>query len=296
LEEKSLATATELAELTVTRLDAPLGARVDGIDLSQKMSPSLKQAVLDAWCEHVILLFPGQKFTGDEQIAFAREFGPIKERGRPEGRRPEQKGQDYNAQVMFISNVVENGIPVGSLPDGEMWFHHDGCYKEHPQRASFLYAIDLPSTGGNTRFANMYAAYEHVPKEMKTLLADKTALHVYDYEMRETFDVDAGLEGIAHFSHPIFIRHPDTGRPALYVNPLMTARINELPADESRAVLDELFAIGQDDSVVYEHVWTLGDFIMWDNLCSMHARTDFPNEERRLLRRCVIEGERPEAA
>ncbi len=291
-----MATAPELAELTVTRLEAPLGARVDGIDLSQKMSPALRQAVLDAWHEHVILLFPGQKFTGDEQISFAREFGPIKERGRPEDRRPEEKGRDYDGSVMFISNVVEDGKPVGSLPDGEMWFHHDGCYKEHPQRASFLYAIELPSTGGNTRFANMYLAYDRVPAALKTLLADKTALHVYDYEMRVRFDIEAGLDGVAHFSHPVFIRHPATGRTALYVNPLMTARINELPADESRAVLDELFAIGQDPAVVYEHVWTLGDFIMWDNLCSMHARTDFSNEERRLLRRCVIEGPRPAAA
>ena len=291
-----MATATDLAALTITELDAPLGARIEGIDLARAMSPALKQAVLDAWHEHVVLLFPDQHFAGDEQLAFAAGFGPIKPRGRPEERRPEDKGRDYDGSVLWISNIVEEGKPVGSLPDGEMWFHHDGCYKEHPQRASFLFAIELPSTGGNTRFANMYAAYEHVPKALKALLADKTALHVYDYEMRERFDIEAGLEGVAHFSHPVFIRHPETGRTALYVNPLMTARIDGLPVDESRAVLDELFAIGQDRSVVYEHVWTKGDFVMWDNLCSMHARTDFPAEQRRLLRRCVIEGPRPEAA
>jgi len=286
----------DMAELTVTRLDAPLGALIEGIDLSRKMSPALKQAVLEAWHAHSVLLFPGQDFSGDEQLAFAGEFGPIKPRGRPADRRPEEKGQDYDGSVMFISNIVENGRPVGSLPDGEMWFHHDGCYKEHPQRASFLFAMELPSTGGNTRFANMYAAYDRVPTALRTLLAGKTALHVYDYEMRERFDIDSGLDGVAHFSHPVFIRHPASDRTALYVNPLMTARINELPVDESRAVLDELFAIGQDHSVVYEHVWTLGDFVMWDNLSSMHARTDFPNQERRLLRRCVVEGPRPEAA
>jgi len=287
-----MATATDMAGLTVTKLDAALGARVEGVDLSEHLSPAVLQALRAAWTEHLVLLFPGQKFVADDQLRFAENFGPIKRRGRPAERRPEGPGRDYDAQVMFISNIVENGRPVGSLPDGEMWFHHDGCYKEFPQRASFLYAIELPSTGGNTCFANMYAAYDKVPQALKTMLADRTALHVYDYETRGTFDIDAGLDGVAHFSHPVFILHPDSGRTALYVNPLMTARIDGLPRDESRAVLEELFAIGQDKSVVYEHVWTLDDFLMWDNLCSMHARTDFPAEERRLLRRCVVEGTR----
>jgi taurine dioxygenase len=277
--------------LRVTKLDAPLGASITGIDLSQPLAAGDKAAIFKAWHDHVILLFPGQTLSGPQQLAFAEHFGPIKKRGRPEDRRPDLGVADYESQVMFISNVEENGQPIGSLPDGEMWFHHDGCYKERPQRASFLYAIELPSTGGNTRFANMYKAYEAVPAALKNLLSDKTALHVYDYELRAQFDIKTGLDKVSHYSQPVFIRHPDTDRTALYVNPLMTARINELPEDESKSVLAELFAIGQDPSVVYEHVWTIDDLIIWDNLCSMHARTDFPAEERRLLRRCVVEGE-----
>ena len=276
--------------LTVTPLDA-LGARVTGIDLSQPLSDDLKRQVFKAWHDHVILVFPGQVLSSAQQLAFAELFGPIKKRGRPEDRRPEQGVNDYESQVMFISNVKENGKAIGSLPDGEMWFHHDGCYKERPQRASFLYAIELPSTGGNTRFANMYKAYDAVSAELRKLLADKTALHVYDYELRSRFDIKTGLDKVAHYSQPVFIRHPDTNKTALYVNPLMTARINDLPEDESKAVLAELFAIGQDSRVVYEHVWTIDELIIWDNLCSMHARTDFPAEQRRLLRRCVVEGE-----
>jgi len=277
--------------LTATPLDAPLGARVTGVDLARPLSNDLRRAIFRAWHEHIVLVFPGQDLTGPQQLAFAELFGPIKKRGRPEERRPDLGVNDYESQVMFISNIRENGKAIGSLPDGEMWFHHDGCYKERPQRASFLYAMELPSVGGNTRFANMYKAYEAVPSALKTLLADKTALHVYDYELRSRFDITTGLDTVAHYSQPVFIRHPDTGRVALYVNPLMTARINGLPEDESRAVLDALFAIGQDPSVVYEHVWTLDDLVMWDNLCSMHARTDFSDDERRLMRRCVVEGE-----
>lgn len=278
-------------QINVTPLNAPLGASVTGVDLSQPLTDEFRAAITKAWHDHIILLFPGQTLTGPQQLAFAGLFGPIKERGRPKERRPEIEVNDYESQVMYISNVKEDGKPIGSLPDGEMWFHHDGCYKERPQRASFLYAIELPSRGGNTKFANMYKAYDAVPKALKTLLADKTALHVYDYELRAQFDINTGLDGVAHWSQPLFIRHPDTGRTALYTNRLMTARINELPEDESKSVLAELFAIGEDPSVVYEHVWTIDDFVMWDNLCSMHARTDFPAEERRLLRRCVVEGE-----
>lgn len=286
-----MTTADPIDLITVTPLDAPLGASVTGVDLSQPLTDDLKAAITRAWHDNIILLFPDQDLAGPEQLAFAKNFGPIKERGRPKERRPETDVNDYESQVMFISNVRENGKPIGSLPDGEMWFHHDGCYKERPQRASFLYAIELPSVGGNTKFADMYKAYDAVPAALKALLAHKTALHVYDYETRVQFDIKTGLDQVAHYSQPVFIRHPDTGRTALYVNPLMTARINELPDDESKDVLAELFAIGQDSSVVYEHVWTVDDFVMWDNLCSMHARTDFPADQRRLLRRCVIEGE-----
>ncbi len=276
-------------------LDSPLGARVTGIDLSRPLDDDTLAAITAAWRRHIVLLFPDQHFDADQQLAFARNFGPIKGRSRPTERRPEADGRDYDGALMFISNIVEGGAPLGSLPDGEMWFHHDGIHAEKPQQATFLYAIELPGTGGNTRFANMYAAYDNVPAELKTTLAGRTALNVYDFEMRERYDVDKGLDGVKHSSHPVFITHPATGKKALYVDRLITARIEGLPKGESDAILDALFAIGEDPSVVYEHVLTVGDFVMWDNLCSMHARTDFPAGQRRLLRRCVIEGMRPVA-
>ncbi|MBT7977264.1 MAG: TauD/TfdA family dioxygenase [Rhodospirillaceae bacterium] len=284
------------AKLNIRPLHPTLGAEVAGVDLASPLAPETYRALHQAWMEHLVLVFPGQGLSDEQQIAFARQFGElevhhqdiIKSRASPE--------------IFRLSNVDDDGklMPakhpyVAQISLAQRW-HTDSSFRPVPSMGSILHGVEITEDGGETWFANMYAAYEHVPQELKTLLADKTALHVYDYEMRERFDIDAGLDGIAHYSHPVIIRHPDTGRPALYVNPLMTARINELPADESRAVLDELFAIGQHPSVVYEHVWARDDFIMWDNLCSMHARTDFSNDERRLLRRCVIEGERPVAA
>lgn len=276
---------------TVTPLDAPLGAAVTGVDLSRPLAPDTWRTIHRAWLDHIVLVFPGQTLDGPQQLRFAGAFGPIRKRSRPKHLRPEPEGRDYDSQVMFISNVVENGQAIGSLPDGEMWFHHDGCYEEKPQRASFLYAIELPAVGGNTRFADMYAAYDAVPEELRRLLAGKTALHVYEYEMRRRSDPEAPLGGAKHYRHPVFISHPETGRTALYVNRLMTVAIDGLPPDESAEVLERLYAIGEDPSRVYEHVWTVGDLVMWDNLCSMHARTDFPDTERRLMRRCVIDGE-----
>ncbi len=281
--------------IAVDPLDAPLGARITGIDLSRPLDAAALAAITRAWHRHIVLLFPDQHFDAGQQLAFARNFGSIRSRSRPTERRPEADGRDYDGALMFISNIVEDGKPLGSLPDGEMWFHHDGIHAEKPQRATFLYAIELPVAGGNTRFANMYAAYDHVPAELKKTLAGRSALNVYDFEMRERFDVAKGLDNVKHFTHPVFITHPATGRKALYVDRLMTARIEGLPKGESDAILDALFAIGEDASVVYEHVWTVDDFVMWDNLGSMHARTDFPAGERRLLRRCVIEGGRPVA-
>ncbi len=287
--------ATLSPALAVAPLDAPLGAKITGIDLSRPLDAAGIAAITEAWQRHIVLLFPDQVFDAGQQLAFAKNFGPIRSRSRPRERRPEADGRDYDGALMFISNIVEDGKPLGSLPDGEMWFHHDGIHAEKPQAGSFLYAIELPATGGNTRFANMYAAYDHVPAELKKTLAGRTALNVYDFQMRKKYDVDRGLDGVKHFSHPVFITHPATGRKALYVDRLMTARIEGLAKDESDAILAELFAIGEHPSVVYEHVWTVGDFVMWDNFCSMHARTDFPATERRLLRRCVVEGTRPQA-
>ena len=155
-----------------------------------------------------------------------------------------------------------------------------------------LYAIDLPSTGGHTRFSNMYRAYELIPANLKKQLEGCTALQVYDYHMTKTVDIDGDMSGIHNKSQPIFVKHPETGRTALYVNRLMTARIDGVPRDESDAILEELYAISEAPENYYEHIWTEGELAMWDNYCSCHARTDFPAAERRLLRRCTLLGEK----
>lgn len=270
-------------------LSAALGAEIAGIDLSRELDRDTADAIHAAWLEHIVLIFPGQELGEPDQRRFAACFGAVGDRARPVARRAE--GADYDGAFMLIGNIRDDaGAYAGSLPDGELWFHHDMSYVPEPHKATILYAIDIPATGGNTKYANQYMAYDNVPTALKQKLAGRRALQVYDYTMTEKVDIDKGIEGIKHQWQPIFVTHPETGRTALYVSRLMTAEIEGLTRSEGDAILDELFDISEDPSVVYEHVWTPGDVAMWDNRCSIHARTDFPASERRLLRRCTLEG------
>jgi taurine dioxygenase len=280
---------TTKERLDIRPLSDALGAEIRGIDLSKPMDADTVAAITDAWHEHIVLLFRDQDFDSDQQIAFAENFGIVGTRSRPAERRPE--GADYNASIMLVSNVKKDGQYIGSLPDGEMWFHHDMCYDPAPHKGTFLYAMELPSTGGNTLFANMYMAYDNLSDEMKERVKGERALQIYDFATRETVDISDDISKYKHEVQSVTVRHPVTGRRALYVNPLITARIEDMPENESRAMLDELFAFADDRSISYEHEWRLGDLMMWDNWCSCHARTDFPASDRRMLRRCTVKGQ-----
>ena len=283
------------SRLSVTPLSEALGAKVTGVDIGKPLTAQLVKEITQAWHDYIVLIFPEQELTQSQQLNFAKEFGDTGTRSRRPEQRPE--GANYNDAIMLVTNVKdEKGRYVGSLPDGEMYFHHDMCYMPKPHKGTMLYAIDIPSTGGNTRFSNMYRAYDLIPDKLKKELKDRTALQVYDYHMTQTVDIDGDMTGIHHRSQPIFVRHPETGRTALYVNRLMTARIDGIPRDESDAILEELYIISESASNFYEHTWTEGELAMWDNYCSCHARTDFPANERRLLRRCTLLGQEMIAA
>jgi taurine dioxygenase len=196
-----------------------------------------------------------------------------------------------NPAVMLVSNIREDGKPIGALPDGEMHFHTDQCHQVAPAAATMLYAIEIPSKGGNTLFANAYKAYETLPDDIKQRLAGRRALNAYttDSTTRST-----NYEGAnSSYWHPAVRTHPATKRKALYVNRLMTREIEGLPREESDALLRMLFDHQEQPQFVYEHVWRPGDIVMWDNRCTLHARTDFSAGERRLLRRVTLIGEAP---
>jgi taurine dioxygenase len=160
-----------------------------------------------------------------------------------------------------------------------------------PHRASLLYAIEIPDEGGHTKFASLYSANENLSVDLRQKLEGRRALQVYDFTTTTVAEAGQRLEDLLHHWQPVFVTNPDTGRQALYVNRLMTAKIDGMTPEESRETLDRLCDLIEAPDNVYEHVWRPGDIIVWDNLSSLHARTDWPEDQRRILRRCTIEGD-----
>jgi len=270
----------------VRPLSPALGAEIIGVDLSHKLDDATARQILAAWHAHLVLLFRNQDLSEDDEVRFAETFG------EPARIHTKQFVRTHPA-VMLISNIREDGKLIGALPDGEMHFHTDQCHQERPAKASMLYSIEVPSQGGNTLFANGYKAYETLPDDIKRRIEGRRALNAYDYDRAATKRGTELAEGVPHYAHPVVRTHPDTGRKALYVNRLMTIRIEGLPADESEELLSFLFDHQERREFVYEHVWQTRELLMWDNRCTLHARTDFSADERRLMRRVTILGEKP---
>jgi taurine dioxygenase len=279
--------AVAAAGMEVKAVSAAIGSEVSGVDLSQPLGDAAFKRIEQAWHDGLILLFRGQQLDEAQQVAFCQRFGTLA------GVLNKHTGRGHHPSVMYISNIRENGQLIGALPDGEMYFHSDQCYVEQPAMATMLYAMEIPSKGGDTLFANMYKAYDTLPGDLKKKLDGLKAENVYDYEASGTTRGSKIQEGSKHFAHPVFRTHPVTGRKALYVNRLMTDHIVGLPLAESNDILNFLFDHAEKPEFVYTHRWTVGDLILWDNRCSLHARSDFDASERRKLRRITVLGEKP---
>src|SRR5712691_3075985 len=271
--------------LALRPLSPALGVEIIG-DLSEEIDDYTFAQIRDAWHRNLVILLRGQELSEEDQVRFAEMFGP------PAKIHTKQFVRGHPA-VMLISNIREDGKPIGALPDGEMHFHTDQCHQERPAMASMLYAIEVPRAGGNTLFANGYKAYETLPEDVKRRIDGRRALNAYDYDNASTRRGTRLADGVPSCVHPVVRTHPATGRKALYVNRLMTVRIEGLPEEESDELLNFLFDHQEQRQFVYEHVWRPGDLLMWDNRCALHARTDFSAGERRLMRRVTILGEKP---
>jgi taurine dioxygenase len=268
--------------LALRRLAPTIGAEVLGLDLRQPIDPATAQALRQAWYEHAVLLVRGQELTEDQQARYGEVFGPLA-LAHATRRLPGR-----HQSVMLISNIRENGKPIGALPDGEMFFHSDLCYTEHPVVGTMLYSIEVPSAGGNTMFADQYAAYATLPEAVKARVDKLRATNRYDIGYDVTIRRGRASPDAPHWTHPMVRIHPKTGRRALYVNRLMTHDVESMSEAEAEALLAPLYDHQEQRCFVYEHVWRPGDVVLWDNRCTLHARTDFSPSERRLLRRITI--------
>ena len=280
------------ARLNVDRLTPHIGAEVRGIDLRETLGASTIEAIHQAWLDHAVVVFRNQELSQEDLLRVTGYFGELGKLARP----PEFFPKGYSRllpNIMMISNIRENGQTIGALPDGEMMFHHDMLHAEIPHNATLLYSMEVPTYGGDTLFASGYAAYESLDPALRTKLAGRNAIHHYNYGSTQRGD-DRGVAAYGESVHPIFRTHDETGRKAIYVNRLMTVGIVDMPKDESDPLLEAIFDHSERPEFVYTHSWRVGDLLVWDNRCSMHARTDFPSDQRRLMLRTTVKGtERP---
>jgi taurine dioxygenase len=277
--------------ITVTATGAALGAEIGGIDL-RAISDADFVKVYRAWLDHSVLLIRGQVLTDDDLTAFSRRFGeldfaPIQENGR-------RFVQGY-PEIYVVSNVIENGVAIGSLGAGEAVWHTDMSYLEDPPKASMLYAIEVPPSGGNTGFTSMYRAYELLPGELKQQLAGLRVKHdgTYNsggYVRQGVTPTDDPREAPGMY-HPIICTHPETGRKCLYLGRRRNAYIEGLGLAESEALLDEVWRFATRDELTWYNVWRVGDVVLWDNRCTMHRRDPFDAESRRVMHRTQMKGE-----
>lgn len=285
--------------VTVHPTDAALGAEIRGVDLSRPLSPADADAIQAAWLEHLVLLFRGQTLTDAQLIAFSRNFGELE---FPPTRllnlknRIDQK-DDIPPEVNVISNVKEDGKPIGQLGAGEAAWHTDSGFVEAPPKGSILYSIEVPPDAGNTSFLNMYAAYETLADDLKARIEGRRAKHDPSYTSagvrRKDFDEITDVSKSPGPLHPIVRTHPESGRKALYLGRRLNSYVEGLTVPESEALLDAIWAHTEQPRFVWEHRWKVGDVLMWDNRCAMHRRDAFDDSTRRVMHRTQLKGDRP---
>jgi taurine dioxygenase len=256
------------------------GAEVKGVDFRKPVPKEVAAEINRALLDNIVLVFRGQAPLSEaEQIAFTAQLGPVETR-------------DGKAVTRLVSNIdlPDYKLKFNEHHDTDMYFHHDTCFTALPQKALLLHALQVPSVGGNTLFANMYKVYEALPQPMKDRIAGLRALHVFIFTKTVRADISKGFDRLLHATHPVAIVHPETGRRALYVNRLMTIRIEGMDEAESDALLEELFDFAERPEFRYEHAWGKGDLVMWDNLIGMHARTEMISGEPRVMRHTSLAG------
>jgi taurine dioxygenase len=277
--------------ISVTPTGAALGAEVGGIDL-RSISDTDFAAIYRAWLDHSVLLLRGQVLNDDDLIAFSRRFGeldfaPVQENGR--------RFVEGHPEIYVVSNVIENGVAIGSLGAGEAVWHTDMSYLEDPPKASMLYAIEIPPAGGDTGFTSMYRAYDELPEALKRRLAGLRVKHDGTYNsggyLRQGVTATDDPREAPGTYHPIVCTHPETGRKCLYLGRRRNAYLEGMGLAESEALLDEVWQYATRDELTWYNQWRVGDVVLWDNRCTMHRRDPFDAGSRRIMHRTQMKGE-----
>jgi taurine dioxygenase len=285
------------ADVVATPMPAALGALVECGDL-RRMTRERFRAVRQAWLDNLVVVFRGQTLDDGELLDFCSFFGTL---GPPPSAAKMVEGQKERdvryPEINVISNVIENGVAIGSFGYGEAVWHTDMAYEDIPHDGTMLYALEVPPTGGDTWFANMYLAYETMPASLKARLKGLKNKHDLTYKpdglRRKGYDAKPDVRELAGTPHPILRTHPETGYNTLYLGQRRNAYITGLSVDESEALLNEVWAHADQPQFAWSHQWQVGDLVVWDNRCAMHRRDSFDNQYRRVMHQGRVTGTRP---
>jgi len=292
--------------LTITRLGKHLGARITGVDLSQPLDDATFARISKAFFDNEVVVFPRQKLTPEQHIAFTRRFGALEHHVRKEARLPD------HPEIFILSNILDDGgKAIGAQDAGRFW-HSDLSYKREPSLLSALYAVTIPVRDGkplgDTRFASTTAAWDALPEAMKLRLRDLKNIHSYrDYRLKnhaaQQEDLRRGirtvqehaptpeqLASVPDMATPVVRTHPVTGRKGLFVSEGHTSHMADMPREEGDALLRQLYAHITQPEFVYTHSWAPGDLLLWDNIAVQHKATFDYDPLPRLLYRATVRG------
>jgi taurine dioxygenase len=274
----------------LTPLSAVMGAEIRGVDLAAPLDDATFAAIRRAFLDHLVLVFRDQAIDEAQHVAFSRRFGTLQEHVLS------QYVAAHDPGIIFLTNLDADGRPKGEHPDpGSMVWHTDGSWSAGRTLLTTLYGMELPRAGGDTLFANMYAAHDGLDRAMQARIAGLRAVHDLDYSRRlsgaKVQMTEEQRRAAPPVEHPILRVHPETGRKAIYLGE-HASHVAGMPLAEGRALIAAINAHATQAAYVYRHRWSRHDLVMWDNRCVLHSATDFDwLNDRRVMRRTTVLGE-----
>lgn len=276
----------------IRRLSPALGAEIIGVDLARGVDDTLFGAIYRAFLEYQVLLFDRQHLPPDRQVEFGRQFGELQIHVM------NQYHADGYPELYRLSNLDADGNPNGRHPDkGTLVWHTDGSWQRVTGQATIIYGEVVAGSGGETHFCDMYGAYERLSPEWKTRIAGLRAVHNLDFSRSRRHGeepmTEAQRKARPPVEHPIVRTHPETGRKCLFLGD-HAETVAGMDYEEGRSMIEQLNALAIHPDLTYEHRWSEGQLLVWDNRCLLHRATDYdPAVQRRVVRRCTVLGEEP---
>ena len=296
-----MATAAHVGStgIQVTKLHPALGAAVSGVDFNKPLGGATVEAIKQAWAEHLVLVFPDQPVTDEQQVVVTRYFG------KPEVFHQSVIKSKRVPEIFRVANTDDDGKlmppthPTMRQLSGAREWHTDSSYRERPAIGSLLHGIEVSRTGGITCFTNMYAVYEALPDSIKSKIEGRRAKHDFGMLSRKLGareQTEAERKSMPPVWQPMVRKHPVTGRSSLFISPIYNEAIEGMDDREAQYILRELTEFAGEPRFVYEHTWQTDDILMWDNRCTMHYVTPHDPMERRVMHRTTIAGDAPVVA